>query len=172
MDIDDTIAEFVVQKAPTELIEALNVLDGLDLPVHDHRSFEQQLSEIGTNDDDDTRRVTERLINRFTARDFPILSTQNAFEKYWEISQPTLGPIPEFDIPGIGLDPIPEIPPICDLYRDIWRRHGLRGVWAADCACRGYTRAARTTSDEHAIAIGYYDGKRFIETGRCDVPTR
>lgn len=163
METESEVAEFLERNAPRDLVEGLEILEELDLPVHDRHSFQQQLDEFAAQNEEDTPPAVETLAERFDAGDFPILSMQNAFEKYWDAYQP--GPFLDDTI--LVEPPDPPGRPICEIYDEAFRRT----PGAAECACRAYAEARRAGhSDVEAKVMGYGAGKTVRETGECPVP--
>lgn len=154
----DAVADFLVHKASPELVEGLTVLADLDLPIHDERSFRDRLDEVVNQGDDTHESGVEALRGRFGARDFPILSVESAFEKYWDELHPA-----EFQRPELPEEPPdPTGPPMCEMYE---RAFVTR---AAECACRAYVHARSLGYNSHRAAMmGYSAGKHAEETGRC-----
>ncbi len=156
----DAVADFLVRKASPELVEGLTVLAGLDLPIHDERSFRDRLDEVANQADESSESGVEALRGRFEARDFPILSVESAFEKYWGELHPAGFQLPELELPEEPPDPTG--PPMCEMYE---RAFVTR---AAECACRAYVHARSLGYNSHRAAImGYSAGKHAEETGRC-----
>lgn len=154
------VSEFLVRNAPKDLVEGLNVLSALKFPIPDKRSFEEGLNEAKKDD-----KTVKRLIQSFTVQDFPILSTENAFEKFSARFQ-----IPNFPIlrppliPGYNLPDFRERPSPCEVFSQ-----SFTGM-PADCACRAYQQALRGGLNEYqAIVIGVFAGQRAQRTGRCEV---
>lgn len=170
----DTVADFLVRKAPTDLVEGLNVLQKLELPIHDKYSFECQLEKISEQSDDKSRLVVETIIGHFGSQDFPILSLENAFDKFWDKFRPLPLPIPFprpiFPFPGPTLPPeLPDRggdePQICEVYDEAFGS----GTLASSCACRSYAEARRAGYNHlQAVLIGHSSGQRARATGRCD----
>ncbi len=160
------IADFLVRNAPMELVEGLTVLEKLKLPIHDKYSFQQQLAEMAEQADDKSKPIIETMIGQFRAQDFPILSVENAFEKYWNKFQPFPFPFPRL-VPPFELPEEPRYePPICDVYDQTFGR----GTLAANCACQAYAEAHRGGFNHlQAVVIGHFAGQRARRTGRCEV---
>lgn len=156
-----TAAEFLVRNAPEEFVEGLNVLEKLNMPIHDKHSFQRQLNEIAEKAEDESKPVVRRIIEQFEAQDFPILSRENAFEKYWD--RFPVG-FPELDLP---IDPRDEPDrPICEVFDQNFGE----GTVAANCACRAYAEARRAGHRHFpAVLIGHSAGQRAESTGRCEV---
>jgi hypothetical protein len=134
------------------------------MPLHDKQALETQLAELAGEADAGNKATVERVARMFDGSDFPILSTENAFEKYWSKFDPFPIPIP---IPGL-LPPVElpagpqERPSACDVYRQTFGRA------AADCACRAYVEARREGLSEYqAIIVGHFAGRRAERTGVC-----
>jgi len=170
----NTIADFLLRNVPTELVEGLMVLQKMELPIHDRYSFKCQLDKITEQADDKSKSIINEIVNQFAVQDFPILSLENAFEKFWDKFQPFPFPFPfprpPFPFPRPNFPPeLPEEPgdepPICDVYD---RTFGS-GTLAANCACRAYAEARRVGHNHlQAVLIGHFSGQRAARTGRCE----
>lgn len=163
-DAKDPIADFVLRQTPKEIAPGLQVLAKLRMPLHDRRALETQLAEMTAKADDATKAAAERIGHTMDVSDFPILSIENAFEKYWSKLDPFQfripGPVPPIDLP-VGPQ---QRPSACDAYRQSFRPD------VADCACRAFLEALREGMNEYqAIIVGHFAGRRFQRTGVCSV---
>ena len=162
---NQSVADAVLCSLPRETKTALSVISQLNLPLHDKCSFDDQLSQISQKADESTRREISNLQNGFTVRDFPILSLNNAVEKYWTLNRPFPFPQPrpiwpEFNVPG----DFRERPSISRIFQDTFDDPA-----AAACATKAYAEAIRLGLTEfQAIIIGMQAGNRYRETGNCD----
>jgi hypothetical protein len=163
-DAADTVSNFIARKAPKDVVSGLEVLAKLRMPVHDKRAFDAQLADMTAKADDDTKMTLERAGQSFVASDFPILSTENVLEKYWDKFDPFPIPLPGL-IPPVELPAGPQQRPSpCDVYARTF------GAAAADCACRAYIEARREGLNEYqAIIVGHFAGRRAQRTGLCPV---
>ena len=82
------VADFVMSNMPKSLVKGLGVLENLKFPIHDKYSFECQIKDIFPKADDGIKPIIDTITRHFGVRDFPILSIENAFEKYWDKFQP------------------------------------------------------------------------------------
>jgi len=150
------VADFVMRNTPKSVIKGLGVLENLQFPIHDKYSFECQIKDISTKADKDDKPIIEKIMGQFRVQDFPILSIENAFEKYWDICPPLPFPfpIPRFDIDISG--DFREIPKVdaCEDYQFIFVRR-YHNSEAAFCACRTYLDNKNRKVDEMS---SYYDG--------------
>lgn len=160
------VADFLLRAAPKELVGGLRVLAKLKMPLHDERALRDQLEEMESNADDDTKAVVRRVVELFGGRDFPILSTENAFEKFASKFDPIPFPFPGLTAP-VEVPVAPqERPSACEVYE---RTFG-RGSAAASCACRAYAEALREgMTDLQATVVGHFSGRRSQRTGICPV---
>lgn len=148
---------------PKQLQNHLQILDNLDLPVHDKCSFSEQLDALKGQADTSLTQAITLIDRRFTARDFPILSLENAVEKYRELFRPIPIPRPGFDYDFTLPEDIRERPSVCSTYEDTFDDPA-----AAACACRSFSEAIRQGFTEfQAIIIGMQAGNRFRDTGEC-----
>lgn len=153
------VSEFLARNVSREVVEGLNILSGMKFPIHDKRSFEAGLEE-GAKEN----KHKERLMQTFNAQDFPILSTENAFEKYFVKFQfpfpfPPLPFQPPIDLPDFSFRPS-----ACDVYYRTFSGP------AAECACKAYGEAIREGFNSwQATIIGHFAGRRAERTGRCEV---
>lgn len=160
------IADFLIRNTPKEVIDGLTVLEKLKLPLHDQQEFQEQMDNISEQGAEAAGPVITRMRDRFEAGDFPILSLENAFEKFWDKFQPFPFPIDRFG-PELTLPPgnFPERPSVCEAYDDIfgWRTP------AAICACRSYAEALRAGHTLYqAIIFGYRAGEKVAGGGECE----
>lgn len=161
------IADFLIRNTPEEVIDGLTVLEKLKLPLHDQQEFQEQMDNISEQGAEAAGPVITRMRARFEAADFPILSLENAFEKFWDKFQP-------FPFPVGGFGPVFELPPgdfrqqpgICEVYGETFGR----GTLAANCACRSYSEARKEGLNHYqAVIFGHYAGMRAWRTGECEV---
>lgn len=160
----DPVADFIARRTPKDIVLGLRVLAKLRMPLHDKRAFETQLAEMRTSADDATKAAIERMGQSLEGSDFPILSTENALEKYWSrldlfpIRAPS--PLLPAEVP-IGQQ---QRPSACDVYARTF------GLTAADCACRAYIEARREGMNEYqAVIVGHFAGRRAERSGVCPV---
>jgi hypothetical protein len=134
------------------------------MPLHDRRALEAQLADIAAKADDGTKATAERIGHMMDVSDFPILSIESAFEKYWSKFDPFQFRIPG-PVPPIGLPVGPQQRPgACEVYRQTFRAD------AADCACRAFIEALREGLNEYqAVIVGHFAGRRAERTGVCAV---
>jgi hypothetical protein len=153
------VCEFLIQNLSRDLVQGLSVLSTMKVPIHDKQSFEAELEEHSADEE-----CKKQLIQMFIPQDFPILSTQNAFEKYFAHFQPLPIPFPSLPLPPIDLPDFTFQPSACDVYFRTFRR------FAADCACRVYGEAIREGFNSlQATIIGHFAGRRAERTGRCEI---
>lgn len=161
------ITDFLIRNTPEEVIGGLTVLEKLKLPLHDKKEFQEQLNNISEQGDEVSGPVIRRMRVQFGAGDFPILSLENAFEKFWDKFQP-------FPFPVGGFGPVFEIPPgdfrqqpsVCEVYDETFGR----GTLAANCACRSYAEARRGGLNHYqAVIFGHRSGEKAARTGECEV---
>jgi hypothetical protein len=149
------VCEFLIKTLPTDLVEGLNILSTIKVPIHDKLSFESAIEEHSADD-----KYKKNLIQVFTPEDFPILSIQSAFEKYWAKFPVTLPfPLPPIDLPDFTFRPS-----VCDVYFRTFIPS------AADCACRAFQEAIREGLNSwQATVIGHFAGRRAERTGKCEI---
>jgi hypothetical protein len=164
-DARDPIADFIQRQAPKEIVSGLQVLAKLRMPLHDKRALDAQLADMTVKADDATKATAERVGHAMDVSDFPILSIENALEKYWSKLDPFQlripGPVP----PPIGIPVGPQQrPSVCEVYYQTFRHD------AADCACRAYLEALREGLSEYqAIIVGHFAGRRAARGLGCPV---
>jgi len=152
-----TVYEFLNQNLDRCLVEGLSILSTMKVPIHDKCSFEVELEEQSADD-----KLKKQLIQIFTPQDFPILSTQSAFEKYFTKFQQY--PLPLLPLPPIDLPDFTFQPSACDVYNRTFSSH------AADCACRAYGEAIREGFNSlQATIIGHFAGRKAERTGSCEI---
>lgn len=162
---NQSIGDAVLCSLPQQTKTALSVLSQLNLPLHDKCGFDEQLSQISQKAEEPVRRVISNLQNRFTANSFPIMSLNNAVEKYWilfgPIPFPRPRPIwPEFDFSG----DFRERPSVISIFQNTFDDPA-----AAACAIQAYSDAIRQGLNEYqAIIIGMQAGIRYRVTGSCN----
>lgn len=160
-------AEIIFNCLPEPTRLHLELLEKIVFPLHDKCSFTDQLKEMKDQTDTPLKHLVSQMDNRFSARYFPILTLENAVEKYWELFRPSPFPRPiprpEFDFDFTLPEDIRERPSVCSTYRDTFD-----DAAAAACACRRYSEAIRQGLTEYqAVIIGIQAGNRFRDTGRC-----
>lgn len=150
------VCEFLNQNLDRDLVEGLRILSIMKVPIHDKCSFEAELEEQSTDE-----KNKKQLIQIFTPQDFPILSTQSAFEKYFTKFQPY--PLPLLPLPPIDLPDFTFQPSACDVYHRTFSRPA-----DADCACRVYGEAIREGFNSlQATIIGHFAGRKAERTDSC-----
>jgi hypothetical protein len=160
-DPRDPIADFVMRQAPKEVAAGLQLLAKLRMPLHDKRTFEAQLAEMVAKADDATKATAELVGATLDASDFPILSTESAFEKYWGKFEPFPFRVPLLPPIDLPVGPV-QRPGACEVYRKTF------GPAAGDCACRAYIEALRQGMNEYqAVIVGHFAGRRAQQTGEC-----
>ncbi|MCL7942261.1 hypothetical protein M8009_18440 [Halomonas sp. ATCH28] len=153
------VCEFLTQNLSRDLVEGLSILSTMKVPIHDKNSFEVELKEHSADD-----KSKKQLIQMFTPQDFPLFSTQSAFEKYFVKFQPFPVPFPSLPLPDIDLPDFTFRPSACDVYARTF------GRFAADCACRVYAEAIREGFNSlQATLIGHFAGRRAERSGRCEI---
>ena len=153
------LSEFILRNISKNLVDGLTVLSSLKYPIHDKYSFECTLQEIS-----DDKAIATILSQSFGPKDFPIFSTENSFEKYYDKFQPFPLPLPLIPLPPIELPDFPETPSACSVYRDTFRENAN----AANCACQTYTEALREGFTHlQATIIGHFAGRKYVRTGIC-----
>ena len=158
------VAEFLIRNQSRDLVEGLNVLSTMKMPIHDKHSFEAGLEEHSADD-----KCKKQLIQMFIPQDFPILSTGNAFEKYFAKFQPFPIPFPPIPLPELDLPDFPSRPSACEVYHD-GTFSGPHAIIAADCACRVYAQARRRGENLFRATIdGHFAGMLAQSTGRCEI---
>lgn len=157
------VCEFLIRNLSKDLVEGLNVLTTMKIPIHDKRSFEGGLEEHSADD-----KYKKQLKKMFIPQDFPILSTENVFEKYFAKFQPSPIPFPSLLLPPTDFPDFRFPPSACDVYYDRMFS-GPFARLAADCACRVYGEAIREGFNSlQATIIGHFAGRKAERTGRCE----
>lgn len=153
------VAEFLVRNQSRDLVEGLNVLSTMKMPIHDKHSFEAGLEEHSADD-----KCKKQLIQMFIPQDFPILSTGNAFEKYFAKFQPFPIPFPPIPLPELDLPDFRSRPSACEVYQS------YLSAMAADCACKVYADSIRQGRTKwQATRDGHDAGIRAQTTGECEI---
>ena len=157
------VADFLLRNVSDELVDGLSELEKLKPPIHDKHTFQQQLEEIAKKGGEGSRARIAGIVDRFDGEDFPILSVENAFEKYWGKFQPAPRVPPDLTVPDFPDEPGR---PICEVYDDNFGRGTLEAV----CACRAYAEARRQGLGHYqAVVYGHGAGDRARRTGTCEV---
>lgn len=88
-EINDALAEFLIDQMPSRKMEALQALTALNYPIYDQKSLRLQLEEAhgaGQDRDDEQQAAAEALIDRVTNTfepvDFGLDTVQSALEKF------------------------------------------------------------------------------------------
>lgn len=88
-EINNVLAEFLVDQLPSTMMEALQALTSLNYPIYDQKSLRLQLEEVhagGQERDGEqeaaARVLIDRVTNTFEPADFGLDTVQSALEKF------------------------------------------------------------------------------------------